>query len=760
MRFVDTETTGLHGVLVLLQVAKDDEDVTLYCPWTEPAGKSIALIEEIMSDDIVGFNWSFDQFHIQKIYNMLQFLAKEETEYAYPDEHIAILPELELKATVGDCLKPKGILDLMTHSRKGPFQSLMNRRDVRIRSVPELLCNDVKDWLDREIILPDVLFHRKSNPSERWKILPSNKDGFVDIVLKFAPSSSLKALALATGITNPDRLLFDDVSLPEAYMSKELGWAPFALSPRQWKDRIVNPSPKNWYGSWPEWIHKHIEHWTENTDARQYAIADVEDTRALYRYFDSPPLNDTDSILAAMVGSVRWRGFALDLDRLQRLQVAAKEEIKKYRFSYNSAKVCKRMLTNAMTETETKCLTDTSVNTLSNIAMWEEQVVCDACFGDGCNKCVDGLVSNGKKHPAAGVAGTILEARKLSKKIQDLDKLLRVRRFHPDFNVIGTKSSRMSGTGGLNAQGINADPEIRKAFTFSEGDYVLCGGDFSSFEVTIMEAEYKDKQLREDLLSDRKIHAVLAQGLYDLTYEEAIADKEKYGLGKRGVFALAYGGDAGTISRKCHVSVDKANEGYNFFVKRYPGVAKSRIKTTNDHACLKQKEGGGMVTWVEPKEYVESMLGFRRYFTTEYMICRKLYELASNPPKEWDIEREIKVQRREKLQTPLGSVRTALFATAFAISGSIVRAAVNHKIQSPGATITKELQAKLWELQPYGSNPWIIACMQVHDELLAVVPKDTSVRGIVDDFVIEWRDKVQLLNIEWKDKLDSWAGTH
>ena len=40
---------------------------------------------------------------------------------------------------------------------------------------------------------------------------------------------------------------------------------------------------------------------------------------------------------------------------------------------------------------------------------------------------------------------------------------------------------------------------------------------------------------------------------------------------------------------------------------------------------------GSKVEWHEPADFVESMLGFRRYFTLENRICKTLFDLADDP---------------------------------------------------------------------------------------------------------------------------------
>jgi DNA polymerase I-like protein with 3'-5' exonuclease and polymerase domains len=297
----------------------------------------------------------------------------------------------------------------------------------------------------------------------------------------------------------------------------------------------------------------------------------------------------------------------------------------------------------------------------------------------------------------------------------------------------------------------------------------LSGGDFDAFEVTIADATYNDPALRADLMSDTKIHAVMGGFLYDMTYDEVMATKNltgednKYTKGKSAIFALFYGGDEGTLVRKSGVSLDKAKEGYAKFVQKYPVMGKGRAEVVKQHTCMEQPKGiGSKISWKDPADYVESMFGFKRYFTLENRVCRALFDLANDPPKDWKIFQETSVTRRDKVQSSLGAARSALFGAAFNVMSSNIRAALNHKIQSSGATPMKVLQNRIWQIQPSGSHPWKVRNMQVHDELLAVhTPEATDeIIKVKDSFLDEYKHYIPLLNITWLTKMSSWANTH
>jgi DNA polymerase I-like protein with 3'-5' exonuclease and polymerase domains len=167
---------------------------------------------------------------------------------------------------------------------------------------------------------------------------------------------------------------------------------------------------------------------------------------------------------------------------------------------------------------------------------------------------------------------------------------------------------------------------------------------------------------------------------------------------------------------------------------------------------------GTKVEWHEPADYVESLFGFRRYFTLENQICKALFTLAEDPPKRWQ-GLNIKVVRRDREQSACGALRSALFAAAFAVQAANMRAAGNHVIQSSGAQLCKMLQRRLWNLQPSGINRWRIQPLNVHDEIMCptVSEKIPEVRQIVKTFINDHKKDVPLLEIDWSDKLTTWA---
>ncbi|KKL57079.1 hypothetical protein LCGC14_2238950, partial [marine sediment metagenome] len=148
---LDSETCGYHGVMVLLQYAVDDGEIKLYNVWKNPIHETLTLLEWIASQEVCMFNAAFDWFHVSKIHAMFSMFPDHD---AIPEDHIEELAILEKQARFSKfCIKPKACIDLMLHARKGPYQSLMERNDIRIRRVPTRLAEPLQRELEKRVEL-------------------------------------------------------------------------------------------------------------------------------------------------------------------------------------------------------------------------------------------------------------------------------------------------------------------------------------------------------------------------------------------------------------------------------------------------------------------------------------------------------------------------------------------------------------------------------------------------------------------------------
>lgn len=844
--FLDTETCGLHGFPIIIQYAFDDGPIQIHNFWTEQVGKSLELIRQICECEVIGFNLAFDHFHICKIYTTLELLAQQVGEDEYPDEHINRVAELEERARDGPCLKPRAALDLMLHARKTEYQVTMERGDIRIRRVPTALAFKLAEVLEQKIELDGILFARKKNRlAPRWVVHDIMRDGaisrdFKDIVLKFKPSIALKALAVfALGEKADEIITFGSVDVDEFYRPYETGYAPYALAhTKLGKWVIKHPKTKKKVKLWPAVIEAHINHWSHNKRAREYAAKDVDFTRRLYQHFNCPPAGDDDSELACMVGAVRWRGYAIDVPKLTQLRESALSRIKAVP---TDPKRTKKYICEVLSPEETATFTSTGKVILEKMASLRDGEPC--AFGP-CEHC---NMTGKLPAPAyAQRAHDVLEARKMKKEVELYDKLLLARRFHASFKVIGALSGRMSGADKLNAQGIKRTKEVRSCFPLAFGHLKLYGGDFEGFEVTLAEAAYGDPNLRKDLQTcencrdcqvvslpqpvvarewlspaalakyteiqqgrdqktlkkakeefekkgtpvtfecrsvekiqssklktfaclkcgckDRmKIHALFGMLVYPpLTYDEIKATsgmpRDLYNSSKSAVFAKIYGGEAYTLMTRLGVPIEVAEEASIKFATRYPGVGKAQERVSNSFCSIRQEGGiGSKIVYAPAAEYVESLLGFRRYFILENRIVEQIFKLAENPPEEWRAFK-IKVRRRDRDQTASGALQSALFGTVFQIQAGNKRAAANHEIQSSGAQITKFVQRRLWDLQPSGISSWVVQPMNVHDEILCPMSEDIvqQANTVVMEAVESFRAKVPLIEFDFKP-MKNWA---
>lgn len=568
--YIDSETCGLHGVMVLLQYAVEDGPIVLYDLWKKPVGETLILLEWICEHTVIGFNLSFDVFHLVKIYTIWSLLPRD----WIPEDHVNEIARLEPKGQEGPCLKPANALDLLLHSRKGPYQSLMARSDIRIRRVPTALAYALADELEQRVQIDGIYFARSHDPdAPKWQVFDvKGKDGIVnphfkDVVLRFSAAGGLKYLA-EHALGYKPKYHFKDVE--PASRPKELGYAPTALA--------VSRLEKGWavYGktekgerkiigyAWPGIIKEHIDHWAENANARDYATDDIVYTRDLYKHFGSPTAGDNDSILACMVPVIRWRGFKIDLKGIRSLLKKARAVVAGSPININKPPEVRRYIYECMDDSE-KLVLESSTKKANIIAVAkfeiDEPEECTKCDGHGqhenghCHRC-NGTgtmrpVANADgygNHPAAVRAKHILDIKIAGKEVELYRKLRRARKLHASFKVVGTLSSRMSGGDGLNTQGIKATKEVRCVFplawepvdqhqlrtevisilkvepedydpvwarvqaTLTDEAFELSGGDFDSFEVTLADAVYDDPHLRKALTTKVPCHKCNATG--------------------------------------------------------------------------------------------------------------------------------------------------------------------------------------------------------------------------------------------------------
>lgn len=832
--FLDSETSGLNGVMVLFQFQIDDGPIYLYHVWKEPVWKTLKLFEMLMGLDYVGFNLVFDHFHVQKIYTIFKLLPSD----WIPEQHIEeIAIEYERAGQDGPCIKPKRACDLLLWSRKGKFQAAMRRKQIRIRKVPTPLAQPLCDELEERVELPDICF-AKSNTQERWKVLErKGKDGkndpdFKDVVLSFNPAGGLKYLA-EHALGHKPKYHYAEIEVDKKYVpdDSKLGYIPSAIGMSKgpednWAIRDKHGEIKSY--AWPKYLDKHIEHWYTNEKAIEYAYYDVVYTHELYEYFGSPEPGDDDSELACMVGSTRWHGFEINVEGLKKLLAKSQAVVDASPVTITKITEVRDYIKEAMDDLECLAIEQSTkkavLQAITKLCFDESEhgEECTKCLGTGCVRCrgagrIDakreptydktGVIDVGN-HPAAERAKEILNIKAHAKEIELFQKLLRAGKFHANFNVIGTLSTRMSGGGGLNPQGIKHDNDVRSMFPLKWGDMVLSGGDADSFEVVLACTVYQDEDLFRALTEKKecqncvhgktcrkcngtrdingfectscnengeickvcggkgfyrqKIHALFGMAMYPgKSYEDILESSgtsfDMYTRGKSGVFGLLYGGDWHTLVKNFGISEQEAQEAEARFFTMFPGIPAARQRVIDMFCSMKQIDGKQII-WREPADEITSFLGFSRSFKIENSVCRVLFNLAKKMPKNWR-EVKLKVIRSIKkgVQSAFGAVSSALYAAAFNIQASNTRAAANHEIQSPGGQIIKHIQRRVWDLQPHGVHEFRVAPLNVHDEIMVVNDMPEEVAQVVKESTESFRDLVPLIGMTWSLEMDNWA---
>ena len=790
--FVDTETVGLYGMIVLIQHAVEDGPIQLTHVWKQPASKTLALIEEIADNAIVGFNLTFDWFHLCKLHTVLSLIPGN----WIPEQHIETIAKLETAARDGHCLKPWSALDLFLHSRKGPQQMLMERSPVRIKRVPvnpvkhngvEMpLCYAVKHHLDEQLDFDPLLFARKKDGKPEWTVQDrTNRDGKIDtkskdVILRFAPSGGLKALAKLC-LKNEVRHGWEDVSMTAQDYPAELGYAPTALAVTP-RGAAQNWTTERGKKAWPALVERHIKHWYTNEGAQEYAYDDIVHTRDLWHHYGCPEHGDVDSVLACMVAAVRWHGFILDKPGLGELKKMAQATCDASPINTNAPKEVRRYMTEVLDDEEAKIIAESTKKArLIEMRGWEilEDDACTKCLGgllddEYCHRCGNtGEVKVGP-HPASLRAKELVSIKEAYKELELYLKLAEGERFHASFKIIGTKSSRMSGADGLNPQGIKNDPLVRAKFPLAWDGMVLCGGDFDAFEVAIADGIYNDPDLRDALKSGQKIHGLFGMALYPkYSYDQIIDSKDNpqdyeegdmYSRSKSGVFAMLYGGQPITLNKNLGIPIEVCEAAFVRWGEMFPGIAQAQERINTAFMPLIQPGGiKTAITWTDPEDSVGSLTGFRRFFTLENKIIKDIYEVAMSAPQSWKSGRGndtlVRSQTRGE-QTAFGATMSALYGCAFQMAEANIRAATNHEIQCTGGEITKSLQADIWDLQPHGASPWRVAPMNVHDEVMVVADPEwvPALTETVKQGVEKFRDIVPLIGMSWVNGMADWSG--
>lgn len=721
MIWFDTEGVGTTGPLVTIQYSGGKGcDIILHRVWDVPVKDTLLLIESFADSEVVGFNLVHDWFVLSKWYNVFRQVSDKSRK---PMEILREIQAIEARGPRPDdlCLKPVKACDLMLLARSGKFQYLARHKPIVVRKVPVPMQYAVIDALSEGIQLPPgVTLNWKASEKKAQK----RKD-VIDIVGKFEGlSTSLKHLyAVVSG--EPQTGTF----------AEEVGFVPYKDVP-DWRP---------WGGDWAYATVLLTERFRTDERSIDYAYRDVHYTYRLWEALGSPPGGDDDSTLACAIGAAHWRGFAIESpDRIEALIRKKKQDADQVPFCMSPDAV-REYLGSFLNPTEMLVLTDTKKATLEELSRWDE-------------------------HAVQAPAKAVRAARQARSRMGTLKKLYRAGIFTFSMKVLGALSSRMSGgseegEGGMNAQGIPREKEMRSLFplAFTEFGEHLEGGDFDAFEVGIADAVYHDVNLAADIRSGKKFHAITGSLFYGQPYETILATKgqdpliDRYSRAKNGFFCYVYGGQDHKLAQVLDLPESEAAAGRKRLIERYAGIGEHRARLQLKYSPIWQEKGiGSRIHWRDPQEYVESILGFRRYFSLEWSVVRGLFNLQDNPPASWLAIRG-ECRRTDRAQTMAGAARSALFGAMFSVQSGAFRAAANHEIQSPGGQITKHMQRRIWDHQPSGVGHWLVRPLNVHDEVLCPTKKDDGIlNATVQQVVREFQSVVPMLKMEW-GPMNKWS---
>jgi hypothetical protein len=810
--FIDTETAGLHGIMVKLQCEFDNDGVNMMDVWLENVSKSMEAIEQIVECHVVAHNLRFDWFHISKWYNTCRWILKEYGDIRPIDLEVKYMVEAEWQSQFGLCLKPPGATCTLLCTQRGELQTLMNRKPITVKRQPIQLRDKLMEKLEAMTAhLPQILFAKRDDPFAprwTWSEIKEEENGevvpdFVDIELKFKPSNALKDICefklgykpkfKACSVVD----LQGDKAIPAEF--KKTGYMPFA--------RLAG------WESWPKQIHDYVDHWANNADANQYAHDDIPLLKLLYEHVGSPD-PDRYGTLACQIASCRLKGMEINLEEVHKQLVIQEEVIAMAPVNVDSPKQVREYIADAMDDIEALIVAKSAAkqvleDIISEYTCEEDEECCEhgcprcdckhaarifrldleelkgskpkkeADVIDWCAKIAEmedhierleaakpGMIPHGQM-PVIARVREIQRTRKANKRAQVYRKLIQCKgRMYPSFNPIGAKSGRLSGADGLNFQAIGSEETMRSVFTLQDGKNVLSMGDYDSLEIIIAIVVYGDEALSKDVEGGKSLHALMACELYNLTYEQVMDRKgtkdDVYKKAKIVVYSLLYGSTIAGIAKKLTLPVNVVQKAYDNFVGKYPGVAKARKGLAAKFTAISQPGGRGTeVFYEEPEKYIESMFGFRRDFSIEFELLKILFDFANEIPESWKLMPGKSIRFGDEPRAYWRHVASGLFgAAANSIQGGVIRAALNHIIQATGNHLTVGLQVNVWSLQPVGIRPFRLTLMSIHDELCVISEPEVvdEVTNMVYTTIEEQREDVPLLAMDWMSHSTSWAG--
>ena len=208
------------------------------------------------------------------------------------------------------------------------------------------------------------------------------------------------------------------------------------------------------------------------------------------------------------------------------------------------------------------------------------------------------------EHPIIDAILTFRAIKKLVSTYVDALPLLvnkDTNRIHTTFNQSVAATGRLSSVN-PNLQNIpirtKRGMKVREAFIPRDENYTLMAADYSQIELRIMASLSKDQGMLTAFNNGVDIHSATAAKVYKIPVEEV--DRTMRSHAKSVNFGIIYGISAFGLSQNIGVSRTEAREIIDNYFKEFP-----KVKEYMD----------GLIAQAREKEYVETVMGRRRYLT-------------------------------------------------------------------------------------------------------------------------------------------------
>jgi len=165
-------------------------------------------------------------------------------------------------------------------------------------------------------------------------------------------------------------------------------------------------------------------------------------------------------------------------------------------------------------------------------------------------------------------------------------------RVHPHWNMVGTKSGRMSSSS-PNAQNVPKKSEARRMFI---PDGMFIDIDYSQIELRMLAHATKEPILVEAFKENADLHRLTASNIFGIGLDDVSDDQRS--IGKTLNFAIIYGAGSKRIADTTGVSLDEGELFRSRYWETYPGVESYnyRLKRQADDTGQVQSIFGRKIT--------------------------------------------------------------------------------------------------------------------------------------------------------------------